>query len=376
MADPIFQDNFAALPEINSQHTILRSGTLGTHHPITQTLLLQLSQDMLRVTDRSGTATDLTLFDRRFRPFRPWIQESLYRALQSGEAHYLVLDFGDDISEWSDPPTDTVPEPYEIYPIIPTIEYLMGGYQYAGGVPINEARYIKVPNPYPFALGRVLDAELATHDRITQGIADTVVAPGTLLFGIQGLWQKLLTGGQAITNLTTRLLQTKRAMVNGGVLAYSLQEEQPGLLPKPYAKEHESLGVIENRICAITGIPSFIIWGHTDGDGFGVSTSLSLYAQRLGSMAARYLVPALDLLAQLLLPGDSDTPWFDIVDLYPEDRATKTSRFEGAVSGLVALVSVGAMTAIEVRDTVASQFELVLDPNPQVTTANPENPTI
>lgn len=367
MSPNLIQDNLSLLPEVNTTSIGLR----GSSHPITRTLLVQLSQDLLGVTRRSGDSVDLVEFDRSFRPFKPWVQEALYQAMLTGEDRYLVLDFGDPIEEWDMPPDAVEPAPHSLQSQVPTIELILSKQILISGTELDEARYLKIVNPYPFPIGKTLDQELATHDRITNGIMNNVVSPGTLLFGITGLWQKLMAGGQAVANLTTRLQQTKRAMVSGGVLAYNLADEQPGMLPKPYHREHESLSIVESRISAITGIPSFVIWGHTDGDGYGVATSLELYSQRLGAMASRYLVPVLDQLAALLDPNDITPVWFEVVDLYPEKQTQKTDRLEATVSALVALTSIGAMNAIEVRNTIASQFDLVLDENPVITTENP-----
>jgi hypothetical protein len=367
----IFQDKMADLPSVNQYY----GSTIGGYsiHPIAATLIQQLAQDLLGVVRREGESADLPTFDRTYRDFSPWVQESIYRALINGSDHWLVLDHGDDQENWDTAAPANVPSPYQIYNSKPTIGLLRSGVSSADQREVDPSRYVRFQNPYPFNLGRFLNLELTQYDRLARGVSDRVLTGGSLMFGINGLWQKVLAGGQALANLSTRLRQTKDAIGNpGGVLAYDLIDEKPELVSKPYHSEHEATAIWEDRITAVTGIPAFVIWGKADGDQYSTATSLRLYSQRLGGMANRYLLPSLNLLAALISPNDDEPPYFSLVDLYPETLKDQAERLDQTVTALATLVGIGALSALEVRDTVASQFDIRLNPNtPIINNPNP-----
>jgi hypothetical protein len=146
----------------------------------------------------------------------------------------------------------------------------------------------------------------------------------------------------------TRLTQLKSATTGQGVLAYDKEQEEVSITPRSYNKEHESIATIQDRITAITGIPSFTIWGTSEGGSqFGIDKSLHLYSQRVGSMAALSIGGPLSYLAQVL-SQDPDVV-FRVGSVFSEDLGEAVIRIAKKVETLVLLQEVGAITAIEIR---------------------------
>ena len=139
------------------------------------------------------------------------------------------------------------------------------------------------------------------------------------------------------------------------------------------------LRVIENRVTAVTGLPSFLIWGHTDGDGYGVKTSLDLYDQRLASLGAAYY-KLIQLIIDItdLSTDRNYTPTVTRRSIYQETRLETADRLDKLVSSLMGLQSIGAMTAIEVRNTIDADpdIRLVLDPTPTIISAQTPDQTV
>jgi hypothetical protein len=159
-----------------------------------------------------------------------------------------------------------------------------------------------------------------------------------------------------------------------GVIAYDLKRETVEVQLKNINREPEVLRVIENRITAVTGLPSFLIWGHTDGDGYGVKTSLELYDQRLSSLGTSYYK-----LIQLIIDITDSSEQADYKpkvsgqSIYKQSPLEVADRLDKTVSALLGLQSIGAMTAIEVRNTIDADpdIRLILDPNPTIVTSDP-----
>ena len=378
MTSNIYSDSWQLNPQSAPiRNTFLRPGR--GHHPITLSILSQLSQDIYQASHIRGDSQVVNSLVRRFSTegWKTYLIESVYQALLTG-CSYLILDFGDDLGGWDREPlsvTSTSISPYLITQgDTPTVASLVSGHQSPmtdDSSLVHPSRYIKFKSPYRFDLPKILDGELSRHDNITNGIENTVSGVGMVRAGIDNLYEIMLKGGRALSNLTDRLLNLKQATRGEGVLAYDLKREAVDVAIKNITREHEVLQIIENRISAITGLPSFVIWGHTDGDGYGVKTSLDLYSQRLTALSGQCLTDNLTYLVELL--SDQGLVWGEGCDIYPEKPADTVDRFSKYVDGLATLQSIGAMNSIEVRDTVSSDqsFGLVLNPEPVIVTAEP-----
>lgn len=351
---------------------------LSNHHPITLSIITQLSQDIHQSTTISGTEEDQTNYRDNWVEF---VIEAIYQSLLNNTA-YLILDFGD--GEWKSDPVDWDPRavrPHMITTKLPTLALVETG-RGIGTELINESRYLKYVSPYRFDLATVLDTELAKHDAITSGLEQTISGQGLVKAGIDNLYEVVQKGGQALANLTTRLLNLKGSTRQDGVLAYDLKRESIDIQLKSINREPEVLRVIENRVTAVTGLPSFLIWGHTDGDGYGVKTSLDLYDQRLASLGAAYY-KLIQLIIDItdLSTDRNYTPVVTRRSIYQETRLETADRLDKLVSSLMGLQSIGAMTAIEVRNTIDADpdIRLVLDPTPTIistpVTPTPDTPT-
>lgn len=380
MTTNIYSDSWQiGANSIPTRNTFLQA--VRAHHPITLSILSQLSQDIYQASHIRGDSQTVNSLVRRFSTdgWKTYLIESVYQALLKG-CSFLVLDFGDAVGVWeTEPPINSNSiSPYLItHGAIPTVASLQSGHHgFTSGdsQTIHPSRYIRFDSPYRFDLPKILDGELQRHDNITQGIENTVSGVGLVRAGIDNLYEIMLKGGRALSNLTDRLFNLKQATRGEGVLAYDLKRETVDVTIKGITREHEVLRIIENRISAITGLPSFVIWGHTDGDGYGVKTSLDLYSQRLTALSGQCLTDNLTYLVELL--SDKGMVWGDGCDIYPEKPADTVDRFNKYVDGLATLQSIGAMNSIEVRDTVASDqsFGLVLNPSPTIVTTESTPP--
>jgi hypothetical protein len=359
----------------DSWNPILLSGGKGisglnTHHPITLSITTQLSQDIHQSCTISGTDEDQTRYRDNWQEF---VIESIYQSLLNQVA-YMILDFGD--GQWMSDPVDWDPnavKPYLVTSKLPTRSLVETG-RSIGTELINENRYLKFVSPYRFDLARTLDDELARHDSITNGLEQTVAGQGLVKTGIDNLYDIMQRGGLALTNLTNRLMNLKGSTRQDGVIAYDLKRETVEVQLKNINREPEVLRVIENRITAVTGLPSFLIWGHTDGDGYGVKTSLELYDQRLSSLGTSYYK-----LIQLIIDITDSSEQADYKpkvsgqSIYKQSPLEVADRLDKTVSALLGLQSIGAMTAIEVRNTIDADpdIRLILDPNPTIVTSDP-----
>jgi len=343
---------------------------LNTHHPITLSIITQLSQDVHQSCTISGTDEDQTRYRDNWQEF---VVESIYQSLLNQVA-YMILDFGD--GQWMSDPVDWDPnavKPYLVTAKLPTRSLVETG-RSMGTELINENRYLKFVSPYRFDLARTLDGELARHDSITNGLEQTVAGQGLVKTGIDNLYEIMQKGGLALTNLTNRLMNLKGSTRQDGVIAYDLKRETVEVQLKNINREPEVLRVIENRITAVTGLPSFLIWGHTDGDGYGVKTSLELYDQRLASLGISYYK-----LIQLIIDITDSSEQADYKpqvsgrSIYKQSPLEVADRFDKTVSALLGLQSIGAMTSIEVRNTIDADpdIRLILDPNPTIVTSDP-----
>lgn len=372
------------MPEINRTPTYAL--TIGSsrpffHHPITLTILQQLAQDLTQSLHLTGDSEQVANIIKRMNldGWFPFLTESLFIMLES-QVSYLVLQYPDDPTVWdSEAPDTTDIQPLLATPNHPTIldcTRKLGQKQSnsLGLTKLHESRFIKFVSPFSFDLATYLDQECYRHDRVMSGLENTVSGQGLIKVGIENLFEVLLKGGQALETLVRRLTNLKAANSGDGVLGYDLNREKVDVTPKPIQREAEVLGVIENRISAMTGLPSFIIWGHTDGDGYGVQTSLKLYSQRVGSMSSLCLTRNVTYLCELL--SGSDSIWATIQDIYPEEKKDIADRLDKLANSLATLIQVGSITAIEARNTVSrdAAFELVLNPNP-VTISPEPNPT-
>jgi hypothetical protein len=354
---------------------VLAGGTQsgsGNNHPITLSILTQLSQDIHQSTVISGTDEDQNNYRDNWAVF---VVEAIYQSLLHQSA-YLILDFGDD--QWKSDPADWNPSdvtPFMITHQLPTLSLVETG-RGIGTELVHESRYLKFVSPYRFKLASVLDQELIKHDVITRGLEQTIAGQGVIKTGIDNLYEIMRKGGQALSSLKSRLIDLKGSTRQDGIIAYDKSRESVDIQLKSINREPEVLRVIENRITAITGLPSFLIWGHTDGDGYGVKTSLDLYDQRLSSLGTAY-AKLIQLIIDITDPGTSPDyrPKVQNQSIYKETKNEIADRFDKLVSSLMGLQSIGAMTAIEVRNTVDADpaIRLVLDPNPQII-ATPPNP--
>lgn len=349
------------------------SSGLNTHHPITLGITTQISQDIHQSCTISGTDEDQTRYRDNWQEF---VTESIYQSLVNQVA-YLILDFGDD--QWTSDPVDWDPgavKPYLVTSKLPTRSLVETG-RSIGTELINENRYLKFASPYRVDLARTLDDELARHDSITNGLEQTVAGQGIVKTGIDNLYDIMQKGGLALTNLTNRLMNLKGSTRQDGVIAYDLKRETVEVQLKNINREPEVLKIIENRITAITGLPSFLIWGHTDGDGYGVKTSLELYDQRLASLGASYY-KLIQLIIDITDSSDEADykPKVSRQSIYKQTPLEVADRLDKTVSALLGLQSIGAITSIEVRNTIDADpdIRLVLDPNPTIVTTDPANP--
>ena len=338
------------------------------HHPITLSVISQISQDIMGCYFVSAPVEVSKEFKKQWESF---ILEAIYQSLL-GQNSYLIIDFGD--SEWlSDPVSWDYQKllPVKITSEIPRLRDV--GIEDKNTEQINFNRYLHFFSPYRFNLAATLDSELAKHDAITDGLEQTVSGQGIVTAGVDNLYDIMLKGGQALLNLTDRLINLKRATRQDGVLAYDKNREKIDIQLKNINKEPDVLKVIENRITAITGLPSFLLWGHTDGDGYGVKTSLQLYSQRLTQLSSEYC-KLIQLVLELITPDQPEfLPLLEPTNLYPEGRLETIDRMDKLVSALMGLQSIGAITAIEARNTVQADpsYNLVVDPNPQIVTVQP-----
>ena len=356
-----FRDGFEVMPDPN---TPMRVASAGVVHPIAVQVCDQISQDMIASIHPAGESGELYELSTPIQYLLAWVQEALYQSLIHGRS-YLVLDYGGDPATWDEPVTNT-PMPSGVrVDINPPRVTDHGATQ---NNLIHPSRYLVINSPYRYPLARVVTEELTRHDRITDGITNSIENPAIVAFRIQGLWERLKKGGNAIAQLTERLARVKSGVKSGGVIAYSNPEETMEILDRKYSREHESIAIIERRVAAITGLPNFLIWGTLDGDSYGVNSSLSLYEQRLVSLANRYLIPILNRLAD----QSTETIRFKTGAIFPEPRTENADRFAKVSAALGDLVQLRSITAIEARNTIASQFDLVLDQNPQTTT-DPDN---
>jgi hypothetical protein len=342
------------------------------HHPITLSILTQLAQDIHQSSTIVGTDEDQTRYRDNWADF---VVEAIYQSLLH-DTSYLILDFGD--GEWKTDPVDWDPAkvvPFMITHRLPSVSLVETG-QGIGTELISDDRYLKFSSPYRFSLANVLDGELKKHDTITAGLEQTIAGQGLIRTGIDNLYEIMQKGGQAVSNLTNRLLNLKGAARQDGVLAYDLKREAIEVQVKSINREPEVLKIIENRVTAMTGLPSFLIWGHTDGDGYGVKTSLDLYDQRLSAIGSGYYKLIQVIIDITDLSADrSYAPTVKTRSIYQETPLEVADRFDKVVGALLGLQSIGAITAIEVRNTVDADpaIRLVLDPNPTIVTANPDN---
>jgi hypothetical protein len=373
MLKPIFSDSIDQIPYVAG--SIGASAPILGGHPIALTILRQLSQDFTRAISFSGSADSVTKVQTMMITDY-WIDHialAIEAALSTGTSSYLVIDFGDPVENWVDPPSNlSNPKPGRILQSEPTISRYLGESGYPDEDLINGARYLEIENPYPFHLKKVLNDELQTLDKITRAIANSIESSGQVRIGISNLFQLTSKGGRVVSNLMTRLTQLKSATTGQGVLAYDKEQEEVSITPRSYNKEHESIATIQDRITAITGIPSFTIWGTSEGGSqFGIDKSLHLYSQRVGSMAALSIGGPLSYLAQVL-SQDPDVV-FRVGSVFSEDLGEAVIRIAKKVETLVLLQEVGAITAIEIRDTIAGEsgLGLVLNPTPTIVTAQP-----
>lgn len=337
-------------------------------HPITLTLIRQLAQDFTRTIGFDGNSDSVQKVNRLL-IVDYWLDHlstAIELAIKMGGTAYLVLDFGDPIYNWEEAPASTTQiKPYQITETKPTIELLTGAVGILNDQPIHAARYLEISNPYAFRLQRVLDSELFTLDKITKAIANNIESGGQIRIGISNLFQLVAKGGKAVTNLTNRLLQLRSANTGNGVFAYDRESETVDIIPKPYRGDHESVQVVKDRITAITGIPSFTIWGTTEGGSqFGIDKSLSLYSQRIGSMASISLGGSVSYLGQLL-SSDPEIV-FRVGSVFGESATESIDRLSKKTEILDILRNAQSITAIEMRDSMAgeSSLGLVLNPNP------------
>jgi hypothetical protein len=341
------------------------SSGAGNHHPIALSILTQLSQDIHQSSTISGTDEDQNNYRDNWADF---VVEAIYQSLLHDTA-YMILDFGDD--NWRIDPVNWDPrtvQPFMITPKLPTLNLVETGRTF-GTELIHESRYLKFVSPYRYSLVQVLDGELSKHDTITAGLEQTIAGQGLVKTGIDNLYEIMLKGGLALSNLTNRLMSLKGSTRQDGVIAYDLKRESIDVQLKSINREPEVLRVIENRVTAVTGLPSFLIWGHTDGDGYGVKTSLDLYDQRLSALGNAYY----KLIQVIIDITDISTdrayqPSVKSRSIYRESRVEVADRLDKTVSALLGLQSIGAITAIEVRNTIDADpdIRLVLDPNPTI----------
>ncbi len=356
-------ENWSNLPLVNYSQFGTIGGWLG-YHPIVQSIISQISQDLFKSIQFIGDAEQIRVQKRLFsvEGWNTYLNQAIYTSIESGKS-YLLLDFGD--SDYTNSPPDIQPKPIKVKISKPTIHDYSESNEPGE---VDEARYIEFTSPFVFPMGSVLQLEIERHNQLTDGLVEMVKGQGIIQAGIENLFE-ILTSNIPTAKLYSRLNQLKQANKGDGVLAYDLNREKIDIIPKQMGREVDTIRVIENRVAALTGLPSFIIWGHTDGDGYGVASSLELYSQRIQSQSQMFLVPVFTYLAELL---NLDL-YVETQDIFTETPAEKTDRLVKMAGVLGELQSIGAMTAIEVRNTIASSglIDLVLDPNVQVV-SNPE----
>jgi hypothetical protein len=344
------------------------------NHPITLQIVSQLSQDLYQASRLQSS--DLLQLERSLirDGWQSFCIESIFVAIMCNKS-YLVLDWQD--GGWVDAPnTNNDPTPFKVYGSVPTVGRVLSdsGQRSSDNETIHPDRYVEWVSPFRFHLPTTLNTELDRHDRITTGIENQISGQGLVTVGIENLYELMVKGGQAVQNLTERLMNLRGAKSGDGLISHDKNRESITVTPKPVNREPESLTVIENRISAICGLPGFLIWGYTDSDGHSLSQSLNLYSQRIGALAQQSVTPSLFYICQLI--DDDDDLWVGIRDLYPETPLETAERLEKMVAALANMQSIGAITAIEVRNTIHSEpsFGLVLQPNPVIVTepATPE----
>lgn len=363
----IYQESWNNLPTVNyHQDLVIARGV----HPILKSITTQVSQDLLKSIHYVGDS-DSNIERSRIFSIDGWdshLFSLLFNSLLYGQA-YLLLDYGDlNLSE----PSVEIPKPLGVITSTPTVNEFRNLLDVEPiGDTVDDSRYIKLESPYSFPFYPAIQSELSQHDQLRDGIVALVKGQGVVKVGIDNLFE-ILQSNIPTDKLYQRLRQIKQANTGDGVLAYDLEREAIDIIPKTMNKEVESVRVIENRISAMTGLPSFIIWGHTDGDGYGVESSLRLYNQRITSLSGLFLQPIINYLLGIL---NLDL-YAGVQDIFVETEAQKVDRFAKIVDSLSALQSIGAITSIEVRDTVMSLdiLPLVLNPNPTVVspTVQPE----
>jgi len=353
---------------INLSHRVNQPYLPQQHHPITLSIISQLSQDIAGCYYVSST--DPVVSQRYQSDWGMFVVEAIYQSLVGGSC-YLIIDFGD--GEWEGDPVDWEPtqvKPLKITSRVPS----MGDVESDGSpYPINYNRYLQFDSPYRFSLANVLDTELGRHDRVTGGLEKTVSGQGLVRTGIDNLYEIMQKGGSALASLTDRLMNLRNSTQQDGVIAYDRKRETVDLSLKSITREADVLGVIENRVTAITGLPAFLIWGHTDGDGYGVKTSLDLYSQRLTQLGVGY-ANITQLILELIT--DKDDSRYSPKPLYPETRAEVYDRLSKLTDSLMGLQSIGAITGVEARDTIKADpsYNLVLAPNPTIVSTPLDSP--
>lgn len=329
-------------------------------HPITQSIVSQLSQDLMGSVDIKGSAEEIAKQRRLFSVdgWKSLITSALFNAVLYGSSWLLLQYDSEDLTV----SPQSQPSPLKVVNSKPS----WTDWGLTGDAEINEAWFIEFKSPYTFPMGVALSSELSRYDGLTDGLVSMVKGQGIVKVGIDNLYEILTSKNTA--NLYSRLSKLKAANTGDGVLAYDLNREEIEIVPKVMGREVETVRVIENRISAITGLPSFIIWGHTDGDGYGVASSLDLYSQRIMSLSDMFVIPVINYLLDLL----GFNLYAETKPIFSETPGAKVDRFNKLVTGLTQLQDIGAMTAIEVRDSVMSQTDLLtLNPNTEVITPPP-----
>lgn len=362
-------ENWSNLPSVN----LPAYGTIGVAsilHPILQSITSQISQDLLNSISIQGSADELARQKKSFSVdgWNTAICQAVYQSLLSGSA-YLLFDFGD--TDLTVEPADlSVASPLRITANKPTPSDYDD--QAVRSDTVDQSRYLKFDSPFPFPFSTSLQAELIRHDALTDGVIDMVKGQGIIKVGIDNLFE-ILTSNVPASKLYSRLSQLKQANTGNGVLAYDLNRESVDVIPKQMGRECDAIKIVENRISAMTGLPSFIIWGHTDGDGYGIQSALHLYSQRIQSISQMYFLPVMNYLLEML----GYDLYCECKDLFVESEKDKTDRLTKIADSLIGLQGIGAITSIEVRDTLQSSglIDMVLNPNPQIvesqTTENP-----
>ena len=363
-----FSESWNMLPSVNT-------GTIGNvfgSHPIVKMIASQIAQDTLNTIEFKGEADTVKMLRRKMSRdgWTANIFNAIYQSLYFGNS-YLILDYGDSGAKLKkEPQTGRTPKPLKVVHNIPTIKDFDN--RKGENTSIHSDRFVEFVSPYPYQFGSELQVEMLKHDRLLNGIMSQVEGAGLITIGIEELWEVLISSG-AKEKLSDRLIRLKQANSGNGVLAYDKNRESVDIIPKTFGRESDTLKIVENRITAMTGLPSFVIWGNGDSAEFGVKSSLQLYSQRIISQAEIYLIPNMIFILDLLDQPDIDC---DTKTIFPDSNLDRSTAAEKIANSLVALQSIGAMTSIEVRNTVVSDnlMELVLDPNATTVQINPTQP--